>query len=826
MSVDPAPVLRGAMVYRLVVVAVLLTACACAALVPVTGRVLDENSAPVPGARITLTPFGNTAAAQMTASDPTGAFTLTVDPAFKYAVKVEREGHFIVDQRLELTEGPTEITITLPRRQPVTQTVNARYSPAALDPDRTHLQTLITGTELLDVPYPKTNEIRNATRVLPGVVPDVRGGLHMNGGTEEQVLYTLDGFTLNDPLSGRLESRLSVEAVRTFELRSGSLPAEYGKGAAGAFSIRTEPGADVPRFTATNFVPGIEQQKGLTIGAWTPRFGISGPIRKGRAWMSNSSDIQYSKTVINELEDGKDRSISWRGSNLLRTQVNVTEANILNAGLLSSWWSASRTGLSAIDPIETTADRRTRSYFFNIKDQIAFRAGGLVEFGYAAARNFGREIPQGEGMQVFTPYGLRGNYMLDAIRTAGRDQFIVNGYVPAFTAAGRHQVKAGIDFNLLRYSQQVRRSGFAFERADGYVVRQTRFGGSGSFGNSSREMSSYIQDSWRLNPSFLIELGLRQDWDALVRNVSVAPRVGVAWGIDPSTKFVGGYAIVYEPGNLRLFSEPLDQYSITVANPFLAEPEKLVTISRFAATGAHLDSPRYQTWNAGIERQWGPQVYSRAGYMRRRGSRGLAYVSWMAQEDVLDGIREVNIVNNLANLRRDMYDAVELMMRQTFHARYEWMAAYTRSRAVSNAVTDVRLDTPVLSQQNTGPMPWDTPNRIVSWAYLPLGLKNWAVAYLLEYRTGQPFSIQDEQGGVVGSVNSQRYPTFFELNAHLERRFPAFGQHWAFRFGLNNATGHKNPNVVINTMGSPQFLSFYGGQRRAVNFRIRWLGKR
>jgi hypothetical protein len=113
----------------------------------------------------------------------------------------------------------------------------------------------------------------------------------------------------------------------------------------------------------------------------------------------------------------------------------------------------------------------------------------------------------------------------------------------------------------------------------------------------------------------------------------------------------------------------------------------------------------------------------------------------------------------------------------------------------------------------------------VSWAYLPLGLKNWAAAYLLEYRTGQPFSIQDEQGGIQGAVNGSRYPAFFEMNTHLERSFAAFRYRWALRFGFNNVTGRKNPNVVINTMGSPQFMSFYGGQRRAFNLRIRWLGK-
>jgi outer membrane receptor protein involved in Fe transport len=88
-----------------------------------------------------------------------------------------------------------------------------------------------------------------------------------------------------------------------------------------------------------------------------------------------------------------------------------------------------------------------------------------------------------------------------------------------------------MDMDWLSYCQDARRSGYDYLRVDGSVIRQTRFAGSGSLRNSSREFSSYVQDSWRLTPSFLIELGLRQDWDTLVSSIAVAPRVGIAWGV-------------------------------------------------------------------------------------------------------------------------------------------------------------------------------------------------------------------------------------------------------------------------------------------------------
>jgi hypothetical protein len=103
--------------------------------------------------------------------------------------------------------------------------------------------------------------------------------------------------------------------------------------------------------------------------------------------------------------------------------------------------------------------------------------------------------------------------------------------------------------------------------------------------------------------------------------------------------------------------------------------------------------------------------------------------------------------------------------------------------------------------------------------------KDWAIAVLADARTGFPFSIQDEAGRVVGSVNAQRYPWNFDLNVHLERMFTLRGYRFALRGGVNNATGRANPTAVNNTAGSPQFLQFYGEEGRHFVARIRFFGR-
>jgi hypothetical protein len=808
---------------------------AAAADVRLSGRVVDELNSAVAGATVSLRPTdpGLTARLQAVA-DPGGRFSFRVESPGDYLITSERQGFFLLQNRpIRLADGVNEITLVMNPAHEVFESVDVPYSPPAIDLDRSAPEDRLTENQLLEIPYPSTNTLRNAIRAMPGIVQDSRGGVHLNGGTEEQTLYTLDGFQINDPLSGRFESRVSVEAVRSIEV-SGANPAEFGKGAAGTFAIKTSTGDDRLRYSATNFFPGVENRKGLLIGGWTPRFALSGPIHRSRAWFSDTFDIQYDQNVIEELPRDQDRNTSWRVSNLLRNQVNLSPSNTLFTGFLIGIWRASRNGLDALDPVPTTTDRRSRQWFFNIKDQIYLGNGFQFEAGYAANRTFARDIPQGLGLLIYTPEGRQGFAFLNSTRTASRDQALANLFFPAWNWLGSHRLKTGVDLASTRYWQDATRTGYEYLRVDNTPSRLVTFGGSGRFHLSNREAASYLQDSWQLRPSLLMELGVRQDWDSLIGKMVFGARAGFSWAAPgmESTRIYGGFGTVYDQTPLAVFNQPLDQYSWTTHYDQTGAVSYGPALSVFSNSHGRLATPRYDNWNLGAEHRFFSGLYAKVDYTRRRGSNGLTYLNTISpgvppppeaaasyHTNVFDAIYA------LSNTRRDRYDGLGITLRQAFRKQYEWMASYTRSRALSNAVVDINVDTPVIVTGNVGRTPWDVPNRFLSWGYLPAWSRNWAIAYLLETRNGFPFSVQDETGRVVGALNGYRFPAFFELNLHLERKFVFRANRWAFRFGFNNITGHKNPNVVINDTSAPNFLAMYGGQSRALNFRIRWLGK-
>jgi hypothetical protein len=91
----------------------------------------------------------------------------------------------------------------------------------------------------------------------------------------------------------------------------------------------------------------------------------------------------------------------------------------------------------------------------------------------------------------------------------------------------------------------------------------------------------------------------------------------------------------------------------------------------------------------------------------------------------------------------------------------------------------------------------------------------------MEYHTGFPYSVVNDEEQLVGDANSFRFPTYFSLNLGLEKRFHFRKHEWAIRVSSNNITGHNNPIAVVNNIDAPDFQAFSGGHIRSYTARLR-----
>jgi hypothetical protein len=799
-----------------------------AAQVNVTGKVVDENQIAVGGALVSL-------GGQSTLSDPTGGFRLSLQSPGEYQVNASREGFFVLHNHpVRLEAGDNHVTLVLNHQREVHESITVTYSPPAVNPEEIPAVHKMLATQLLGIPYPQTNNLRNALPMIPGVVQDSRGQLHIAGGSSDQTLWTLDGFNITDPLTGRLETHISVDGVRTIEVASSRYTAETGKGSAGAVRLSTVMGDDRWRPSATNFLPGFENRKGLIIGNWTPRVTLAGPLRRGRVWFSDAIDARYEQNVVEELPRSEDRNTIWRTSNQLRLQVNVTPSNILTASWLANYWSAPRHGLTVLDPIETTVDRATRQHFVSLKDQHYLGRGTLLELGFASTRAFAREYPQGRGMYIFTPEGRRGNYFLAARRESTRDQWLANLLLPPVQAGGSHQYRAGLDFNRLSYYQFVDRHGIEFYRANLTRSRRIEYFGNPELRRRNFEAAGYLQDQWKIRPGLLLEPGLRADWDQIIRRPVLSPRLGLSFSPPrlTNTKLALGFGLFHDAPNLRVLSRHMDQY--VLARYYGPDGRTLrhgPAASVYFVDERDLRVPVYRNFSAGFEQLLPGGWHARVEYLRKRGRDGFTFLSVVEPGAAPDarllaayGATALDGLFWLRNTRRDFFDSFEFTARKTFRRQSELMASYTRSRALSNAVVDVNIDDPIQVTDNQGRLPWDSPNRLIAWGIFTLTEKN-ALAWLFEWRDGYPFHVIDDEGRLQGTNLERRYPFYVNLNLHWERKISLFGFRWAWRGGFNNLTNRLNPTVVNSNLASARFLQYAGGQHRAFVMRLRWLGK-
>ncbi|MFI5176785.1 MAG: TonB-dependent receptor domain-containing protein, partial [Terriglobia bacterium] len=402
-------------------------------------------------------------------------------------------------------------------------------------------------------------------------------------------------------------------------------------------------------------------------------------------------------------------------------------------------------------------------------------------------------------------------------------EWLANLTLPPGHWHGRHEFKVGTDLDHVAFRQTLERRPISIVREDGTLARLITFGGDPRFGITNSEFTGYAQDRWSVSDRFLLEIGIRQDWDQIIRDVLISPRLASTYLLtaDGRTKLSAGIGIYYDATNLDFFSRPLagqrtDQAFANDGTTTLGPP----VVTAFQVNQQTLKAPRFLNWSLGLERTLPRSVYLDLHFIERRGTRGFTFINSGAVAGGEPGGQFL-----LTNISHDHFDEFQINVRHTFKGSYPFLASYTRSAARSNAVVDFNLDNPIFALQAGGPLPWDSPNRFLSWGGYPL-IQGFDLFYSFDWRTGFPFTVVNQDQRIVGSPNSHRLPDFFSLNMHVERRFHLLGYRLALRAGFNNITDHKNDAGINNNVDSPGFGSFNGVQGRVFTARIRFLGRK
>jgi hypothetical protein len=263
----------------------------------VTGQVVDQSGAAVPGAKVVAINTATNGAHEAVTNNQ-GQYTIPLLPPGTYDVSAEassfrkqvRSGAVLQvgqDARFDFTMsiGDTQEIIEVSASAPVIET------------ETPSLGSVIDNHKVVEMPL-NGRVFWNLALLVPGVYQSVtsnnqRGGMNVSGNGDGANNYTLDGINDNDFSISEPAFRPSVDAIQEFKVNTGTYEAEFGHNSGGQVIVVTKSGGNTFNGTLYEFLrnQAVDAKNFFTPAGLTPaykrnQFGgtVGGPIKKNKTF--------------------------------------------------------------------------------------------------------------------------------------------------------------------------------------------------------------------------------------------------------------------------------------------------------------------------------------------------------------------------------------------------------------------------------------------------------------------------------------------------------------------------------------------------------------
>jgi outer membrane receptor protein involved in Fe transport len=730
-----------------------------------------------------------------------------------YRVTVKKEGYFESSTEVRLESSKT-IEFTLAPVETLKQEIEVVARPDPINTDSVSPQNTVNDEVIQTLPYTGKRDFLNALTLMPGVMRDSNGQVHIHGSRGDQVRYQVDGMNLTDASGGGLSARIPLEAIESVDTDLAGYSAEFGKGSGGIVRVHSQFLGNQYRFSLTDFFPGMNFKR-KTISDFSPRLLLSGPIVQGKLWFMYSSSLRYVRTFIDDLPNHANGQNETVADQLVKLQWNLHESHVLTFNLLHNSEYLSNTGLSIVRPEDATTNALRRGITLAVSDRKV-TGRKLLETTVQWTRRRDTDLAKGHTTFEARPDVWLGNFFTDR---RGRTQRFHAAQTLAWEQSSGgllHRLKAGGEFDYVISSLQLDKRPFVQYTDTGAIRSSVTFVGPNSAGVRNRELGVFMLDRIAFNPRVQVELGLRLDRERVVGKYNVSPRAGFSFlplGTERS-KISGGVGLFYDTVALINLQLPrMQRRYTTVYDAGVPLPAAIPTDVR---VGPELRDPSGLHWNLAWEHQWAPRWVSRVNYIQKRGR---------------DQIRLAGLTNGpgfdivVNNSGKSDYKGIELALDRPIRTNLRIMASYVYSRAKGRPSLSLDFPDPSVETVREAPLDWNVPHRFITWAYFPLPGSIHA-SYSIEARSGFPYNSIDDLNRIVGAYNSRTLPAYFVTNFNIEKEIPIpFKKRMAVRIGVTNLFNRFNPRVIDPNVNSPYFMRLSDSSGRHFVGRLRILKK-
>jgi hypothetical protein len=572
----------------------------------IQGTVTDNSGAPVPGVSVSAS-SPSLQRAHSTTTDAKGEFRFPSVPPGTYAVKADLSGFKSVNQTGVVVGMDRTVSLVFKMEVAgVAETVTVTGESPVID--TTSTTTGVNVTAELFNRIPMQRDIYSVQRVAAGTQNDGIGAA-VYGSTGAENNYIIDGLNTTGIEVGTEAKQLNFDFVEEIEVKTGGLPAEYGRATGGILNVLTKSGGNTFKGDLFGFYEGGGLQSDDSTAADRPEtttqvtdidnrwdFGgdLGGYLVKDKLWFFgayNRTNRTDDVTVI--------RALSAPGSPSINSVISRETKRDLFAGKLT-WSPAANHTLTAsafgdpgtiTGPVFTIAgpevtwngQRDIGSTDLVARYDGTFGSSFLVRAFYGVHREKDKYSGAGRNVaqlidQTVSPSTVQNGFTFFQDQDFSRDVAKID-----FTKfLGRHEFKFGADHELVNttsenyqggagqriYKLRQASTGIVYYRHRYYVddlapgfnrddPSTWRIAAPQIAEPRTKGYSAYLQDSWKIAPYFTLNIGLRWEMQdvqdrfnesAFKLDDNWAPRVGFIWDVSKNgkSKLYANYGRFYE----------------------------------------------------------------------------------------------------------------------------------------------------------------------------------------------------------------------------------------------------------------------------------------
>src|SRR3954451_24970189 len=245
----------------------------------ITGRVVDQQGAAVPGVTVTAK-SPSTGFTRTETSDAEGIYRLAALPVGLYEVTAELQGFSTVSKKdIEVNVGQSS-SIDFPMKvAALAETVNVTGATPLIQTTNSAVGGIVDPRRIENIPL-NGRQFANLAATIPGVglgfhtdpTKSTQYSPQINGGNRRNINYLIDGGDNNDDTVGGLLQLFPLEAVQEFNFQTQRFKAEYGRSNGGVMNVVTKSGTNTPSGSFFEFF----RYKSLNAEAESEKLGATG----------------------------------------------------------------------------------------------------------------------------------------------------------------------------------------------------------------------------------------------------------------------------------------------------------------------------------------------------------------------------------------------------------------------------------------------------------------------------------------------------------------------------------------------------------------------